>query len=121
MRSLFFVALALLGLACQAAPPERLQKVGRVERSYVDHQRLNWTGDGPRPMRSVIWFPTDDVAQEEPWLIGNRFFPFFKAGWAVSDATLSDRIEHFQVNETVNFRIHHTMCNTSLNWAISMQ
>ena len=75
MQSRFSLALALFGLACQVDPPERLQKVGRVERSYVDTQRLNWTGDGPRPMLSVIWFPTDSSADEEPWLIGNRIFP----------------------------------------------
>jgi predicted dienelactone hydrolase len=95
LRSHLVLALAFLGLACQANPPERPQKVGRVERGYFDTQRSNWTGDGPRPMRSVIWFPTDSAADEEPWLIGNRVFPLFEAGWSVPDAELSDRSERY--------------------------
>ena len=95
LRLPFFLALVLFALACQAAPPERPQKVGRVFRSYVDTQRMNWGGDGPRPMASVIWFPTDSAAQEEPWLIGNRIFPFFRAGWAIPDAELSARVERY--------------------------
>ncbi len=86
--------LALFGVACQAAP-ERPQKVGRVERSYVDTQRMNWTGDGPRPMLSVIWFPTDAAAEEEQWLIGSRLLPLFEAGWAIPDAELSERSERY--------------------------
>lgn len=46
-------------------------------------------------MRSVIWFPTDSAADEEPWLIGNRVFPVFEAGWAVPNAKLSDRSERY--------------------------
>lgn len=46
-------------------------------------------------MRSVIWFPTDSAAEEEPWLIGNPVFPLFKAGWAVPDAELSDRSDRY--------------------------
>lgn len=95
LSSHLFLALALFGLACHVNPPERPSKVGRVVRSYVDTQRLNWAGDGPRPIRSVIWFPTDSAADEEPWLIGNQVFPLFEAGWAVPDAELSDRSERF--------------------------
>jgi predicted dienelactone hydrolase len=95
LRSRFILAFALFGLACQAGAPERAPKVGRVERGYVDTERLNWVGDGPRPMLSSIWFPTDSVAEEEPWLIGNPMFPLFKAGWAVPDAQLSGRIERY--------------------------
>ena len=91
VRTGLCLAVTLISVACSGNHREGSQKVGRVERSYVDVQRLNWQGDGPRPMLSAIWFPTDSVAEEEPWLIGNRFFPIFKAGWAIPDAALSDR------------------------------
>lgn len=46
-------------------------------------------------MRSVIWFPTDSAADEEPWLIGNQVLPLFEAGWGIPDAALSDRSEQY--------------------------
>ena len=63
LRFALCLVLVFLLVACQDTPRERSQKVGRVERSYVDEQRLNWRGDGPRPMLSVIWFPTDSAAE----------------------------------------------------------
>ena len=95
LQSGLCLAVVLVSVACQGAPPERLQKVGRDERSYVDPERLNWKGDGPRPMLSMIWFPTDSGAEEEPWLIGNRLFPIFEAGWSVPDAALSARNQQY--------------------------
>ncbi len=89
LQSGLCLTVVLILVACHGTQPVRSQKVGRVERSYVDVQRLNWKGDGPRPMLSVIWFPTDSGAEEEPWLIGNRLFPFFEAGWTIPDAALS--------------------------------
>jgi predicted dienelactone hydrolase len=89
LRACILPILALAAVACQGAPPERPQKVGRVARSYVDTQRISWSGDGPRPLRSTLWFPTDSAAEEEPWLIGSRVLPLFEAGWSVPDAKLS--------------------------------
>ena len=91
MRRLFgCVIMATLMLAC-SSPPERPRKVGRVERSYADASRPNWTGDGPRPLLSMIWFPTDSDSTEERWPVGNRFLPLFWAGWSIPDAELSKR------------------------------
>jgi len=95
LQSGLCLAVVLVSVACQGPPPERLQKVGRDVRSYVDPERLNWKGDGPRPMLSMIWFPTDSGAEEEPWLIGNRLFPIFEAGWSVPDAALSARNQQY--------------------------
>ena len=95
MRLCVLLAIALLGSACQHDPPERRQKVGRVERSYVDLQRMNWTGDGPRPLRSTLWFPTDSGVAEKPWIVGNRMFPLFEAGWSILDAELSDQVDRY--------------------------
>ena len=91
MRRLFgCVIMATLMLAC-SSPPERPRKVGRVERSYADASRPNWTGDGSRPLLSMIWFPTDSDSTEERWPVGNRFLPLFWAGWSIPDAELSKR------------------------------
>lgn len=93
--TLCLLVVLLFCVACQETPPERSQKVGRVERSYVDEKRPNWNDDGPRPMLSMIWFPTDSTAAEKSWLIGNPFFPIFEAGWSIPDAPLSAREEQY--------------------------
>ncbi|MCH2172861.1 alpha/beta fold hydrolase [Myxococcota bacterium] len=95
LKSVLCLGVFVMSLACHGTHYERAQKVGRIERSYVDVQRLNWSGDGPRPMLSMIWFPTDSAADEEPWLIGNRFFPLFKAGQSVPNADLSERSSRY--------------------------
>ena len=89
LQSVLCLAVVLIAVACHGTHPVRSQKVGRVERNYVDMQRLNWNGDGPRAMLSMIWFPTDSGAEEEAWLIGNQLFPIFEAGWAIPGAALS--------------------------------
>ena len=104
LRSGLCLAVALISVACQEIHRERSQKVGRVERSYVDVQRLNWKGDGPRPMLSVIWFPTNSVAEEVPWLIGNRFFPLFEAGWTIPDAALSAGNQEYPADRKFKLR-----------------
>ena len=95
LQSRLYLLVVLFVLACQGGQVERSQKVGRVERSFVDPQRPNWQGNGPRPMLSMVWFPTDSPAEEEPWLIGNPFFPIFEAGWSIPDASLSDGEEKY--------------------------
>jgi len=39
-------------------------KVGMVTRPYVDDERKNWSGTGPRPIRTAIWYPADAKAKE---------------------------------------------------------
>lgn len=66
----FLAALAVFS-ACaaslaraEAGPSATLWKVGMVTRPYVDEQRKNWSGSGPRPMRTAIWYPADPKAKE---------------------------------------------------------
>ena len=93
--SLIFLVFALLLSACSAAPPVRSQKVGRAERLYFDSTRSHWIEDGPRPLRSTLWYPTDSSEPEEAWVIGGDLFPLFKAGWSVPDAELSARRDRY--------------------------
>jgi len=39
--------------------------VGVTDRNFVDSSRSNWLGTGPRPLRSVIWYPAGDGGQKE--------------------------------------------------------
>jgi len=36
-----------------------------VTRDYVDESRRNWAGTGPRPLRTAIWYPVDEVRDRE--------------------------------------------------------
>lgn len=36
-----------------------------VTRDYVDESRQNWTATAPRPLRTAIWYPTDDPNASE--------------------------------------------------------
>jgi predicted dienelactone hydrolase len=40
-------------------------KVGVVTREYSDQLRSNWIGNGTRPLRVIIWYPTDGIGEEE--------------------------------------------------------
>ena len=39
--------------------------VGIVNRNYFDSNRSNWLGNGPRPLRSIIWYPAEVNGQKE--------------------------------------------------------
>jgi predicted dienelactone hydrolase len=39
-------------------------KVGMLTRPYVDEHRKSWSGAGPRPMRTAVWYPAQDNARE---------------------------------------------------------
>jgi predicted dienelactone hydrolase len=41
--------------------------------SLTDEARPHWTGDGPRPIRTYLWYPTDKPA--EPWQWADFFTP----------------------------------------------
>lgn len=42
-----------------------LQKVGVTTREFADSSRSNWLGTGPRPLRVIIWYPSDGGGKEE--------------------------------------------------------
>ena len=39
-------------------------KTGVANREFVDISRSNWLGTGPRPVRSVIWYPAEKGDQQ---------------------------------------------------------
>lgn len=61
-------------------------KVGLVTRAYVDPGRRSWLSDGPRPLRTEIWYPAVESAREEEVLIGSPEAPLFLAGRAARKA-----------------------------------
>jgi predicted dienelactone hydrolase len=73
MKSHRLLALALVPLTVLARSPSLYAgdstapgafKVGMLTRTYVDDHRSNWAGTGPRPLRTVVWFPAPDGAKE---------------------------------------------------------
>ena len=40
-------------------------KTGVTDRNFADSARSNWLGTGPRPLRSIIWYPAGDGGQKE--------------------------------------------------------
>jgi predicted dienelactone hydrolase len=40
-------------------------KTGVTNRSFTDSSRSNWLGTGPRPLRSVIWYPAGNGGKSE--------------------------------------------------------
>lgn len=83
-------ALAIVGLATTVVaaqtPPFH---VGRALRAYADSGRLSWQGDGPRPLRTTIWYPTDDTAAAVPWMLGPPDAPLFRLGNSTARAPLA--------------------------------
>jgi predicted dienelactone hydrolase len=59
------VALSLMQATPVAPPTARPSIAGMVTREYVDRSRMNWSNTGPRPLRTVIWYPVDAVRERE--------------------------------------------------------
>lgn len=53
---LTLVLLAGFGFS-SAAQTNSITKVGTIHRDFMDSDRSNWLGNGPRPMRCIIWYP----------------------------------------------------------------
>jgi predicted dienelactone hydrolase len=82
---LFIISIVILLGAC-SNPPDREERVGRTGLAFTDAGRTAWTGEGPRPITTTVWYPADSTAQEVAWTVG-----VFRAGWTAPDAPLSDR------------------------------
>lgn len=64
-------------------------KVGMIQRIFVDEQRKNWLGNAPRPISTVVWYPTLSAEKEENIVIGNPEKPIFISGAAIRNAEIS--------------------------------
>lgn len=78
--------LSVLG-AC-AKPSDREQKVGRLHRSYMDAERTNWADDGPRPLKTTLWYPAPADVTESSWSAGE-----FQFGRSALNAPFADARE----------------------------
>jgi predicted dienelactone hydrolase len=63
--------------------------VGRAARAYVDSARQSWTGNGPRPLSTTVWYPTHDSVRAVPWVLGPPNAPLFRIGSSVPRAPLA--------------------------------
>jgi predicted dienelactone hydrolase len=63
---LALTTLLLVSAGC-SAPVERDLKVGRLHRAFVDSERTNWAGDGPRPIAATVWYPASADSVESEW------------------------------------------------------
>ncbi len=59
--------LFALFFAVSATPPA----VGMVTREFGDETRRNWSGTAPRPLRTAVWYPTDESTPTET-IFGGR-------------------------------------------------
>jgi hypothetical protein len=80
------VALWWLGSA-EAAEP--LYKVGMARREVVPTGPYDWRQDPKHSLGTLIWYPAEPSAQEEPWLIGPPDRPFLDGGRVARDAALA--------------------------------
>lgn len=62
------------------------QKVGLRTFHFQDSSRPNWSGSGPRPVLTDVWYPATDSTQEQSVPIGPASAPLFTAGLAARDA-----------------------------------
>jgi len=81
------VAVLLSTAACSRSP-ERERPVGRTTLFYEDAERKSWTGEGPRPLHTTVWYPAERQATETEWTVG-----VFRAGWSAVDAEIGGKME----------------------------
>ena len=79
--------LAILLLA--SAPLAAQSPVGMATRAYTDPQRQNWDGTGPRPIQTVVWYPTTSSAQPDTVWIGPPDHRLFRVGTATRNAPIA--------------------------------
>ena len=81
-----FSLLALQMADCQAVKGALAQKsnetntatrgsIGMVTRNFTDQQRRNWQGTGPRPLRTVVWYPAAIASGEIETVFAEKEFP----------------------------------------------
>lgn len=61
--SLFFILIFLIS-SCQNKKPDQ-KLIGTVTREFTDSTRSNWLDTGPRPLRVIIWYPSEGGGTKE--------------------------------------------------------
>ena len=79
-------------VGCRHAPAARLEAreyaPGMTRREFVDPGRGRWSGEGPRPITTLVWYPTD-ASPAETLRIGPPDAPLFDAGVVAGDAAIA--------------------------------
>jgi predicted dienelactone hydrolase len=88
----FVVVRPLFGASLHEQPI-----VGMVTRDDVDARRLNWARTGPRPIRTAIWYPVDEVAAKETIFGGPEAERLFVPVDVAPAAPLSRRAQNYPV------------------------
>ncbi|MGH7498887.1 MAG: alpha/beta hydrolase family protein [Gemmatimonadales bacterium] len=70
------VALTASGCTAHAHFPA----AGMIRRAYADSTRSNWDGNGPRPLRTTVWYPVDSAPTLDTLTIGAPGAPTFLVG-----------------------------------------
>ncbi len=88
----FFAILLLAGCDGESTgppdgPPDG-PPVGMARLAWVDDARPSWTGDGPRPLRTTIWYPAPEGTEMTP-VSFPRDQPVFVGGYAARDAEIA--------------------------------
>lgn len=78
--------LVLLLLACQSLALAE-STVGFKTYDFVDPQRENWAGDGPRPLTTAVWYPASSAADTIE-IAFPRGQPIFIGGTVAAGAAL---------------------------------
>jgi predicted dienelactone hydrolase len=89
LSSILLLSACLYSLIEPRTAPDRPGRVGRVVRQYQDHDRLSWDRSGSRPLTTVVWYPANEHADEQEWLLGPARRPLFSAGWSAPGAELA--------------------------------
>lgn len=65
-------------------------KSGFVEGITEDPNRLNWAGNGPRPLSWAAWYPADKTVETTEKLDGPQEYAYFNMGQIAENASISD-------------------------------
>lgn len=80
---------------CAGDAAQRYPAAGIVGRAYVDSSRHAWESNAPRPLLTLLWYPTEVTAPVETLSIGPPSAPLFLAGTAVPDAAIARRRDRY--------------------------
>lgn len=107
-RTLFLiVAVILLAASCFGAPKDKKEKkekqqdepilhpVGFSFRQFPAPEDYNWRNSNAHTLDGIVWYPSENGADEKEQFIGPPNAPLFSAGRAAKDAVLAPAFNKF--------------------------
>jgi predicted dienelactone hydrolase len=80
--------------AQQPAPSFRYPVAGMQRRAWRDSARPAWTGEGARPLTTLIWYPAGATSAPDSLRIGAPDAPLFLSGIVATGAPFADAERH---------------------------